>query len=188
MFIQNHLYNFPRFVTKFLVLLITLFSLLILSIYLQPNSLVFANELVYLSEIDVKAGGFRDLRWGRHISDCKNMVYKTHRQTSGGNVKIYKRDNDLLLLDNKITLSKIEYGFLNSRLLFVALKTTGEDNRKSLKKSVIVRFGEANNQNPRSENLFWTIENTNIIFQPDTSSSRAILLLVSKHGLTNFKN
>jgi len=52
------------------------------------------------------------------------MVYETHSQTSGGNVKIYNRNNENLVLDSKIKLSKIEYGFLSSKLLFVALKTS----------------------------------------------------------------
>jgi hypothetical protein len=102
-------------------------------------------------------------------------------------VKIYKRDKDHLRLDNKINLSNIEYGFLNSRLLFVALKTTGKDNQEVLKKAVILRFG--NNNSSNSGNLFWVVENTSIIFQTDKSSNHAVLLLVSKDGLsTNFKN
>jgi len=62
-------------------------------------------------------------------------------------VKIYKRDKDPLHLDNRINLSKIEYVFLNNRLLFVALKTEGKDNKEVLKKAVILRFGNNNSSN-----------------------------------------
>lgn len=64
------------------------------------------------------------MRCGAHISDCEDMVYETHKQTSGGNVTIYNRNNENLVLDGLIQLSKIEYGFLNRKLLFVALKST----------------------------------------------------------------
>jgi hypothetical protein len=176
-----------RNLKKFNTALIAISGVFILSIFIFPNNWVIAASTVVLSEINFQTGDFRDLKWGRHISECEYMIYQTHKQTSGGNVKIYKRDKDHLRLDNKINLSNIEYGFLNSRLLFVALKTTGKDNQEVLKKAVILRFG--NNNSSNSGNLFWVVENTSIIFQTDKSSNHAVLLLVSKDGLsTNFKN
>jgi hypothetical protein len=74
---------------------------------------VNASDPDLLAGIDLVNGGFRDLRWGAHISDCEDMVYETHKQTSGGNVIIYNRNNENLVLDGLIQLSKIEYGFLN---------------------------------------------------------------------------
>ena len=79
---------------KFNTALIAISGVFILFICIFPNNGVIAVSTVVLSEIDVQTGGFRDLRWGRHISDCEDMIYQTHKQTSGGNVKIYKRDKD----------------------------------------------------------------------------------------------
>jgi len=167
--------------------LIAISGLFILPFYIFPNNIVIAASTAVLSEIDVQTGGFRDLRWGRHISDCEDMIYHTHKQTSGDNVKIYKRDTDPLHLDKRINLSKIEYGFLNSGLLFVALKTTGKDNKEILKKAVILRFG--NNNSSNSGNFFWVAEKTKVLFQTNESSNHAVLMLVSEEGLSaNFKN
>jgi len=172
---------------KFNTALIAISGLFILSICVFPNNGVIAASTAVLSEINIQTGDFRDLRWGRHISECEDMVYQTHKQTSGGNVKIYKRDKDHLRLDDKINLSNIEYGFLNSRLLFVALKTTGKDNQEALKKALILRFG--NNNSPNSGNFLWVVEKTKVIFQTKESSNHAVLMLVSEEGLSaNFKN
>ena len=124
---------------------------------------------------------------GVGISDCTGMVYEAHKQTSGGNVKIYKRSNDSLILGNKINLSKIEYGFLNSKLLFVVLKTSGPGNRKVLKETLVLRLGD-DNKNEQAGNLYWVIKETNVIFQPNSSSNDSVLMLVSKQGLSSNYN
>jgi hypothetical protein len=115
------------------------------------------------------------------------MVYEAHKQTSGGNVKTYKRSNDSLILGNKINLSKIEYGFLNSKLLFVVLKTSGPGNRKVLKETLVLRLGD-DNKNEQAGNLYWVIKETNVIFQPNSSSNDSVLMLVSKQGLSSNYN
>ena len=101
-----------------------------------------ASDPNLLTEIDLVNGGFRDLRWSMYISDRKDMVYETHKQTSGGNVKIYNRNNENLVLDSKIKLSKIEYGFLSSKLLFVALKTSDTKQKGIIEGIVVLNFGE----------------------------------------------
>jgi len=126
-----------------------------------------------LKKIDVRNGGFRDLGLGSHIADCTEMVYETYKQTSGGNVEIYKRSNDSLILGNKINLSKIEYGFLNNKLLFVVLKTLGPGNRKVLKETLVLRFGD-DNKNEQAGNLYWVIQKTDVIFQSNSSSQDAV--------------
>lgn len=149
------------------------------------NSVVVrASDLSLLKDIDVENDKFRDLKWGVHISDCPQMVYQSHKQTSGGNIKLYKRNNDNLVLDRKINLSNIEYGFLNSKLLLVALKTSDPENKKVFKEIVISRFGD-DKKSVLSGNYYWVIENTNIIFQPNSSSQDSVLMLVSKEGLSS---
>ena len=147
-------------------------------------SVARASDPTLLKEIDIENGRFRDLKRGSHISDCTDMVYETHKQTSGGNVKIYKRNNDSLVLDSKINLSKIEYGFLNKKLLFVALKTSDPDNRKVFKETIVLRFGD-DKRSEQSANLYWVAQKTNIIFQPNNSSKDSVLMLVSKERLSS---
>ncbi len=169
---------------KFSIYFVVLFSLLIFYIFIFNVNGVIASDSNFLKEIDVINGGFRDLRWGRHISDCEDIVYKTHKQTSGGNVKIYNRNKDRLVLDNRVKLSNIEYGFLNSKLLFVVFKTSGPDNSKALREVVLLRFGD-NNKKEQAEHFYWAINNTNVILQNDSSSNHAVLMLVSKEGLSS---
>ena len=169
---------------KFSIYFVVLFGLLTFCIFIFNVNGVIASDPNSLKEIDVVNGGFRDLKWGRHISDCEDMVYKTHKQTSGGNVKIYNRNKDSLVLDNRVKLSKIEYGFLNSKLLFVVFKTSGPDNSKALQEVVLSRFGD-DNKNEQTEHFYWTINNTNVILQNDSSSNHAVLMLVSKEGLSS---
>ena len=121
-----------------------------------------------------------------HISDCKDMVYETHKQTSGGNIKIYNRNNENLLLDSKIKLSKIEYGFINSKLLFVALKSSDPKQKGVFEETVVLKFGESG-KNEQAGNLYWVTDNTNIILQSGSSSKPMVLMLVSKQSLqSNF--
>lgn len=96
---------------------IFMFLFICLAVLVNVNEINASNPNLF-TEIDLVNGGFRDLRCGMHISDRRDMVYETHKQTSGGNVKIYNRNNENLVLDSKIKLSKIEYGFLSSKLLF----------------------------------------------------------------------
>jgi len=171
-------------VNKFSTYIVVLLSSFIFCVFIFNVNGVTASDPNFLKEIDVINGGFRDLRWGRHISDCEDMVYKTHKQTSGGNVKIYNRDKDSLILDNRVKLSKIEYGFLNSKLLFVVFKTSGPNNTKALQEVVLSRFGD-NNKNEQTEHFYWAINNTNVILKNDSSSNHAVLMLVSKEGLSS---
>jgi len=138
-----------------------------------------------LTEIDLVNGGFRDLRWGMHISDCKDMVYENHKQTSGGNVKIYNRNNENLILGSNIKLSKIEYGFLNNMLLFVALKASDPKQKGIIEETVVLKFGE-NRKKEQTGNFYWVTDNTNIILQSGAGKP-VVLMLVSKQSLqSNF--
>ncbi len=94
-----------------------------MAVLVNVNEINVSNPNLF-TEIDLVNGGFGDLRCSMHISDRRDMVYDTHKQTSCGNVKIYNRNNENLVLDGKIKLFKIEYGFLSSKLLFVSLKTS----------------------------------------------------------------
>lgn len=160
-------------------------SLLLTASFIIVNfNIVNASDLIIIPEIDTMNGSFRDLSWGKHISDCEDMVYLTHKQSTGGNVKIYKRTNEKLLLDNKIKLSKIEYGFLNSKLLFISMITSDPDNSKILREIVISRFGQ-NDDNSGSANLFWEVQDTSVILQSQSGASQSVLMLVSKRGLSS---
>jgi len=74
---------------------IFILSLICLVILINIDE-VNASDPNLLTEIDLVNGGFRELRWDTHISDCNDMVYETHKQTSGGNVKIYKKTMKVL--------------------------------------------------------------------------------------------
>lgn len=178
--------NFTK-INKLSLQFVLLFSLITSQLFLINSNIARASDPTLLKEIDVENDSFRDLKWGVHISDCPDMVYGSHKQTTGGNVKLYRRNNDSLVLDNKIKLSKIEYGFLNSKLLFVALKTSDPDNKKAFKEIVILRFGD-DQKSELSGNLYWVKQNTNIIFQANSSSKDSVLMLVSMKGLTSNYN
>jgi hypothetical protein len=111
-----------------------------------------------------------------HISDRRDMVCETQKQRSGGNVNIFNRNNENLVLDSKIKLSKIEYGFLSSKLLFVAL-ITSDPKKGIIEGTVVLKFGKKRKKE-QAGNFYWIADYTNIIIHSGGSGKPMVLMIV----------
>ena len=78
--------NQPRLFKIWLRQVIFMFLFICLAVLVNVNE-TNASDPNLLTEIDLVNGGFSDLRWSMHISDRKDMVYETHKQTSVGTLK-----------------------------------------------------------------------------------------------------
>lgn len=57
--------------------------------------------------------------------------------------------------------------------------TSDHDNRRDLREIVISRFGQ-NDDKSGSANLFWEVEETNVILQSQDGSKQSVLTVLSK--------
>jgi len=169
-------------ITLRLVLLIFFLSLL----YSNPSISKAENDGSLTSFISTSFDGFRDVRWGTHIREIRDLKYIKHKQTSGGNVKIYRRTDDNLEFEG-VKLYAIEYGFLNNKLFFVSLKTRGRKNIEDLENTISTMLGESkfNNDKSHIKQIYWTGNRTEIVLQHQKNLNSSVLLLASKQDISD---
>jgi len=169
-------------ITLRLILLIFFLSLL----YSNPSVSKAGNDGSLASFISTSFDGFRDVRWGTHIRDIRDLKYIKHKQTSGGNVKLYRRTDDNLEFEG-VKLYAIEYGFLNNKLLFVSLKTRGRKNIGDLENIISSMLGESkfNKDKSHIKQIYWTGNRTEIVLQHQKTLNSSVLLLASKQDLSD---
>jgi len=169
-------------ITLRLILLIFFLSLL----YSNPSVSKADNDGSLASFISTSFDGFRDVRWGTHIRDIRDLKYIKHKQTSGGNVKLYRRTDDNLEFEG-VKLYTIEYGFLNNKLLFVSLKTRGRKNIGDLENIISSMLGESkfNKDKTHIKQIYWSGNRTEIVLQHQKTLNSSVLLLASKQDLSD---
>ena len=169
-------------ITLRLILLIFFLSLL----YSNPSVSKAENDDSLTSFISTSYDGFKDVRWGTHIRDIRDLKYIKHKQTSGGNVKVYRRTDDNLEFEG-VKLYAIEYGFLNNKLLFVSLKTRGRKNIEDLENIISSMLGESkfNKDKSHIKQIYWSGNRTEIVFQHQKNLNSSVLLLASKQDISD---
>lgn len=122
--------------------------------------------------------GFRGVKWGTDISQCKDMIYDGLDQSYGG-ITVYTRKDDKLQIGDA-KLDKIEYGFWRGKFDSVNIITQGYANWSSLKDACFEKFGKGFQSNEYIEKYAWFGDTTLILLTYNDISKKARLCICSK--------
>lgn len=119
--------------------------------------------------------GFRGIKWGTNISDCKDMLVEQSYVVD----TIYTRQGDKNQI-GEAQLKKIEYGFWRGKLLDVTIITEGERNWINLKDACFKKFGEGLRATGNIERYCWFGDTTSMKLEYDAASKQGKLYMLSQ--------
>lgn len=157
--------------------------LTITAIFVMMNSLFLGNVCnaigpEYDAGLDAKVGDtFAGIPWGANISSIPNMQ-KTATSLEG--IETYVKSGDNLKFEG-LTLSRIEYGFVNGRLSAVTLRTKGAENWNVLKSWAFGKYGAVTKvlNDERIEEYGWQGKKVNITLNLYHSSGEGWLVIIN---------
>ncbi len=135
------------------------FLMLVTTLLFYSQGFAFTNE----------PDGFKEIKWGTHISKLKNLKY-IYSKGVIGDIKVYKMDNDMRSFGGA-EIDKIEYEFYKERFVSVSLKVKDLYNFIKLKKYCFKEFGMGKEIVKELEQYYWI-------------GKKVIVTLISKHDIS----
>jgi len=108
--------------------------------------------------------GFRGIKWGTNIKDCKDMKFISTTEMSGMPVKMYIRKGEKNSI-GKAEIQNIAYSFYQDKFFFVTIMYKGKENHAQLKYAFEGKFGKPTNPGILGNDLIWTGTTTRIQFE-----------------------
>jgi hypothetical protein len=136
--------------------------------------IIYGNGHCFMNEPD----GYMRILWGTDISTLKNMEFIAAESTHG-DVKIYKKNREEMMMLAGATLSAVRYFFWQGKFCSASVESKGLTNWTRFKNNFIKSYSRGYQPGKNEEKYVWYGHITGMVLEYDKSANKTYLYVYS---------